>query len=305
VTGTRTPSLADLADLGLLAALWGASFLFMRVAAPEFGPVALAFGRVALAAAVLLPLALARREGAAIRTHWRALAFVGLANSALPFLFIAAAMLVLTTGSAAILNATAPLMAALVGVLWLGERLPPLRWAGLAIALAGVALLAADKVGLKGGTGWITPAVGVALSLAATVLYGIAAHATRRWLQGVAPVAVAAGSQAAAALWLLPAAMLAWPTAMPSTGAWAALAALAVGCTAVAYLLYFRLVARAGAGQAIAVTYLVPVFAALWGAIWLAEAVTLPMAVAGAVVLAGTALATGVLPRPRRNALSR
>ncbi|HRI17308.1 MAG TPA: DMT family transporter, partial [Burkholderiaceae bacterium] len=216
-------------------------------------------------------------------------------NSALPFIAFAYAALSITAGLSAIFNATAPLFGALVAWLWLGERLATTRWWGIAVGFGGVALLAWTSAGSPaafkpGGSGWA-----VLACIAATVCYGVAANYTRRRLTGVAPLAIAAGSQAGAALVLVLPALWWWPAAAPSIGAWGAVAVLALVCTGIAYLLYFRLIAHAGPANAIAVTYLVPLFGALWGGLFLGEHVTPAMLGGGGVILLGTALATGML----------
>jgi drug/metabolite transporter (DMT)-like permease len=289
----------DLLELVALAAIWGASFLFMRLAAPEFGPLALTALRVAGAALFLLPLLALRGQASALRTHWKPLAVVGIANSALPFTLFTVAALAINAGLSAILNSTAPLWAALFAALWLGERLAPSRIAGLAIGFAGVLFLAWDKASFKPGEHGVSAGVAIAACLAATLCYGFAANYTKRALGGVSPLAVAAGSQSAAALALALPAVWAWPAAMPSPRSWSALAALALLCTGVAYLLYFRLIARLGASRAISVTFLIPVFGLLWGALFLGEALTSAMLAGCGVVLVGTALATGVFARTR------
>jgi drug/metabolite transporter (DMT)-like permease len=285
---------SDLLELASLAALWGASFLFMRLGAAEFGPVALAAVRVAGAALFLLPLLRWRGQMHVLRQHWRPIAVVGVLNSALPFLCFSYAALSITAGLAGIFNATAPLFGAVVAWLWLKDRLTPARVAGLAIGFAGVLWLAWDKASFKpGGSGWA-----IVACLVATLFYGIAANYTKKRLAGVAPLAVATGSQSAAALVLALPAIWWWPTATPSNGAWLAVALLAVLCTGVAYLLYFRLIAHVGPANAIAVTYLIPVFAMLWGWLFLAEGITSAMVIGGAVILLGTSLATGLLKLP-------
>ena len=288
----------DGAELLSLAARWGGSFLFMRLGAAEFGPVAVAALRVSGAALLLVPLLAARGHTAELRRHWRAIFVVGVINSALPFLFFAYALLSITAGLSAIFNATAPLFGAFIAWLWLGERLTRLRVAGLAIGFIGVVGLAWSNVNgaanfKPGGSGWA-----VVACLAAAALYGLAANYTRRRLAGVAPLAVAAGSQVAAALCLAVPAVLCWPAVAPSPAAWGAMAMLAFACTGVAYLMYFRLIAHIGPANAIAVTYLVPLFAMLWGGWFMGEAVTTEMLAGGAVILLGTALATGLVRRP-------
>ncbi len=293
---------ADLGELVLLAALWGGSFLFMRMGAAEFGPVALIAVRVGGAAAMLIPLLHWRGQLGVLRTHWRAIFWVGLTNSALPFLGFAYATLSITAGLASIFNAAAPLFGALVAWAWLRERPGGPRLVGLAIGFGGVLGLAwakSDGGGAfkPGGSGWA-----IVACLAATVLYGIAANLTKKTLSGVPPLAVAAGSQLAAALVLVLPAWWWWPATTPSPTAWFAAAALAILCTGVAYVLFFRLIAHVGPANAIAVTFLVPAFGVLWGGLWLAESVNGAMLLGCAVILLGTSLATGVLKPPARTA---
>lgn len=281
----------DLLDLTLLAALWGGSFLFMRYAVPDFGVVPLIWLRVALASVCLLPLLLLKRQFGALRQQAGALTVMSLFNSGLPFLLIAWATLSITAGLASIMNAMTPVFTALIGALWLGDRLDGRRSLGLLLGLAGVALLAADKADFRpGGSGWAIVAM-----LLATVCYGFAANHTRRYLQGVPALVNATGTQLVSALVLLPPALWSWPERMPGLGPWLAALVLGVACSALAYLLFFRLIARVGASRAVTVTFLVPVFGTLWGALFLGEPVTASMLAGGAVVLLGTGLATGVI----------
>jgi drug/metabolite transporter (DMT)-like permease len=281
----------DLLDLVLLAALWGASFLFTRIAAPAFGPLALAEVRVGIAA-VLLVLLLAWRAGMApLARHAGRFLLLGAVNTAIPFSLFAYAALTITAGLASILNATAPLFAALVASMWLRERLAPAQWLGMAIGMAGVAFLAVAKTEFAFGGSTLAIAAG----LLASVSYGVSANVVKRHFSGVQPLAVAAGSQLAAAILLLPFAIACWPTGAIRTADWASAVALGVLCTGLAYLLYFRLIARVGPANAMTVTFLIPAFAMMWGALILGEAVTGTMLLGCAVILAGTALATGMV----------
>lgn len=294
----------DLIDLTLLAAIWGSSFLFMRVAAPEFGPVALAFVRVSGAALVLLPLLFWRGEWRHVGRHAKALGWLGLTNSALPFLCFGYALLTLPAGLAAIFNAATPLATALIAWVWLRDPLSRLRMLGLALGFAGVLGLAVHK-SLRSGQGLAVQldgatALAIAACLAATALYGLAAAQARRYLQGVPSLAMATGTQAAAGLALALPAAVTWPAQSPSPSAWAMAAALAVLASGLAYILYFRLIARVGGTNAVSVTFLVPVFASAWGGLFLGEPVTGAMLAGGAVILAGTALVLGLWPRPAR-----
>ena len=283
----------DRLELLLLAAVWGGSFLFMRVAAPACGASALSCVRVAVASVVLLPLLQWMQPGAlaACRGRWGALTVVGLLNSALPFVCFSFAAQYLSGGLAAIFNATTPLWGALVARLWLGERLDGSRLLGLALGFAGVLGLAWDKASFKAGAQ--DTGLAVLACLAATLMYGIAANATRRWLTGVPALALATGSQMLATLALALPAALAWPAQPVGATAWGAALALGVLSTGVAYVMYFRLIAQVGPANATTVTYLVPLFAMLWGGLVLHEAVTPSMLAGGVVILLGTSLATG------------
>lgn len=285
---------SDLAELIGLAALWGASFLFMRMGAAEFGPVALAAVRVTGAIAFLLPLVALRGQVRALKEHAVPIFIVGITNSALPFLCFSYAALSITAGLSSIFNAATPLMGALIAWLWLKDKLNASRIMGLAIGFAGVLWLAWDKASFKpGGSGWA-----VVACLAATLCYGVSASFTKKKLTGVPPLAVAAGSQLSAAIVLAPLALLFWPPAMPSAHAWMAAGMLALACTGVAYVIFFRLIAHVGPANAISVTFLIPVFAVLWGWMFLGEGITLAMVAGCAVILVGTGLTTGLLKLP-------
>ncbi len=282
----------DIVELFALAALWGGSFLFMRVAVPEFGPVAVAALRVAGASLLLVPLLVARGEAGALVAHWRPIAIVGVTNSALPFLAFAYAAQSIDAGVSAIFNSATPLFAAVIAWLWLADRMTGARVLGLVIGFAGVVGIALYKAGLHGSA--TVPAI--LACLAGTVFYGISPSLAKRHLSGVPPLAVAAGSQLSATALLAVPALLVWPATPPSANGWLLVAMLAFFCTGLAYILYFRLIANAGPANAVAVTYLVPIFAVVWGGVFLGETLTWPLVAGCAVVFIGTALATGMLP---------
>ena len=294
---------SDLAELFALAALWGGSFIFMRLGAGEFGALPLAWLRVAGAALVLLPLLIARRELGDQGAHWKPILVVGITNSALPFGLFAYAALTISAGLSAIFNAATPLFGAVIAWLWLKDRLGTKRVIGLVIGFAGVFWLAVGKAGVHLGAD--ADASGAAATravlacIAASLSYGFAANFTKRYLSGVRPMAVAAGSQLGAAAVLALPAWWAWPAANPGSTAWLMVGVLAVACTGIAYVMYFRLIAHVGPANAITVTFLVPAFAVAWGAVFLGERPTGLMLAGCAVILAGTALATGLLPRGR------
>lgn len=291
-------SAASIIDFILLAAIWGASFLFMRVAVVDFGALPTAAMRVAVAAAFLLPLVWWRGLLPVLRQNWKAIFAIGVLNSGIPFALYCFALLSITTGLSAILNATVPLFGALIAWFWLKDRPTPSRILGLAIGFAGVALLAWDKASFKPDANGIAPAWAVLACLGACVCYGIAASATKRHLGGLPSLVTAAGSQIGATLALaLPALWLA-PPKMPGTQAWLAVAAVGILCTGVAYVLYFKLIEQAGPARALAVTFVVPVFALIYGALFLGEGVTGWMLLCASVIVLGTALSTGLLKLP-------
>lgn len=288
-----------IADFLLLALAWGGSFLFMRGATLEFGALPTAALRTGVAALMLAPLLLLRGLGGELRRHWKRLFVVGMVNSGIPFACYSFALLSITTGLSAILNATVPLFGALVAWAWLGERPARARVVGLAIGFAGVVLLAWDKASFKPDASGLASGWAIVACLIATLCYGVAASYTRRYLSGVPPVVTATGSQIGATVGLALPALWLWPARMPSAGAWGAVIAAGIFCTALAYLLYFRILENAGPSRALAVTFLVPVFAVLFGVVFLHEPLTAWMVLCGGVIVVGTLLATGMLHLPR------
>ena len=296
--------LSSVVDFVLLAAIWGSSFLFTRVAVVDLGPLPTAALRVAIASAFLLPLLLWRGLGPQLRRHWRPVFAIGVLNSGIPFALFAFAVSTISTGLSAILNATVPLFGALVAWLWLHDRLAASRVLGLVIGFAGVALLAWDSASLRADGAGAAPGWAVVACLAATLCYGIAASATKKYLSGVPPLVAATGSLLGATLVLALPAAWAWPATLPGASAWLALLAVGVLCTGLAYVMYFRLIESAGPARALAVTFVVPVFAVLYGVLFLREQVTAWMLICAAVIVCGTALSTGLLALPGRKRLS-
>lgn len=307
-----TPSLAALPasasiprwgkDFMLLAAIWGSSFLFMRIGTVEFGPLPTAAVRVAIAALFLLPLVWLRGLLPVLGKNWKRIFFIGLLNSGIPFACFSFALLSITTGLSAILNATVPMFGALVAWLWLKDKPTPSRMLGLLIGFAGVALLAWDKASFKPDASGVAPGWAVLACLLACICYAISASYTKRYLSGLPPLVTAAGSQMGATLGLALPALWLWPARMPGASAWLALLAVGVVCTGLAYILFFRLIENAGPQRALAVTFVVPVFAVLYGVLFLGEAITLWMVGCAAVIVCGTALSTGLLKLGRERA---
>ncbi len=283
---------ASLLRLLALSAIWGASFLFMRISVPTLGPAALIEARVALAALFLAAVAIARRRPLALCRHWRHFLILGALNTALPFLLFAFAAQTLSASLLSILNATAPLWGALIGALALRSGLPAKTASGLVLGLAGVALLTGfDESALRPGAG-----LAIAAALGAALCYAIASSYAKS-VEQVEPFANAHGSMWAATLLVVPL-FVAQPAAgMPDATVAAAVVALGIVCSGVAYLLYFRLVNDIGAAPALTVTFLIPLFGVLWGHLFLDEAVGWHTVAGTIVVLAGTALVTGFSPR--------
>ncbi|OLL30478.1 EamA family transporter [Burkholderia sp. SRS-W-2-2016] len=293
----------NLLQLLILAALWGASFLFIRVGVSDFGVAPLMALRVGIGALFLAVVLIARRplrqSASLLRSRALPLLVVGILNSAAPFCLFAYAELTLSAGATSVINASAPLWGALVGFLWLRDKLSALRTLGLAVGFLGVLMLVWDQIAAPAGSSAApsTIALAAGAALAATLLYGIAANYTKRYLTGVDALTVATGTMLGATIVLLPLAVIYWPAAPISLHAWGAVIALGVACTGVAYMLFFHLIAVAGPARAIAVTFVIPIFGILWGALFLGEAISPGMLEGCAVILAGTALATGVVKR--------
>jgi len=251
--------------------------------------------RVGVAALFLLPILLLRGDYAELRANWGRIAVLGVFNSALPFVLFTYSTLYITGGFSAILNATAPLWAALIGWVWLSDRLTPSQVTGLFVGFAGVYLLVWDKFSLAiSGT-----LLAILAAIVASCSYGFAANMTKRYASGIKPLVLATGSQVAATILVLPFAAMTWPDAPVSGLAWTAVIVMGVASTGLAYILYFRLIANVGPARAIAVTYLVPAFAMIFGAVLIDEIVTLTMLIGCAIILLGTSLAIGMLALPR------
>jgi len=272
---------ADAARLVSLAAIWGASFLFMRVAAPVIGPVATADLRMLIAAAALLIYYTAVGFDAQWRRWWLLYVVIGLLNSAAPFLLYSYAALALSVGLLAVLNATSPMWGALLSTVVLRERLSARRAAGLLIGVAGVALVCAPE----GTARWLEVAAGVSAALS----YAVTGVVLKRWANQASARGMAVGTQLMGGLLMLPFLAVAPPPAF-TPGVVGALLALGVVCSALGYVLYFRLITDIGPTGALTVTYLIPLFGVMWGALFLDETLTVAMVLGALIVLAGTAL---------------
>ncbi|HTH74279.1 MAG TPA: DMT family transporter [Trinickia sp.] len=291
-------------QLLVLAALWGASFLFIRVGVAEFGVAPLMALRVSIGALVLVLMLAMRGTPRASFATLRARAFpllvVGVLNSAAPFCLFAFAELTLSAGLTSVINATTPLFGALVAFVWLKDKLTALRTLGMLVGFGGVVSLVWGQI--EAPQGALAPSAGATAlaalaATAAALLYGIAANYTKRHLTGVDSLTIATGSMMGGSIVLIPFALATWPTAPVSLHAWGAVLSLGIACTGIAYLIFFHLIVVAGPARAITVTFIIPVFGILWGALFLDEPISAGMIEGCAIVLVGTALATGVIKR--------
>ena len=251
--------------------------------------------RVVIATLFLLPILLGRGLGPQLLQHWKKVLFIGVFNSALPFVCFTYALLSISTGLSAILNASVPLFGALVAWLWLNDRPQRLRVLGLLIGFAGVALLAWDKASFKPDASGLSSGWAVLACLLACLCYGLSASYTKRYLGGLPALVTAPGSQLGAALALALPTIWFWPQQTPDTTAWLAVLALGVLCTGVAYILYFWLIENIGPARALTVTFVLPVFAVVYGLIFLHEAISLWMLLCGAIIICGTALSADLI----------
>lgn len=283
LSARATPAWLTPLELGLLGAIWGASFMFMRVAAPEFGSTPLVAIRLGLGALILLPFLWRERRAFSVAL-WPRLALIGAVNSAIPFTLFAWAAQRAPAGVGAITNSMAVLFVALIAFLFYGEKIGTRRAIALVAGFAGVIVLASGKVG---GASIGLP---VAAGTTAAFLYGIGANLVKRHLAGLPATAVAAATLTCAALMTAPFAIAQWPAHAVSTTSWAAVAALGVICTGIAFVMYYRLIARIGAPRAATTTYLVPLFGVGWAWLLLDEPLTLAMAIAGALILGSVVL---------------
>ena len=279
LTGTwQTPL-----ELGLLGAIWGASFMFMRVSAKDFGAMPLVEVRLALGALVLIPFLWRARASFSLKL-WPKLALIGAINSAVPFALFAWAAQRAPAGIGAITNSMAVLFAALVAFLFYGERIGMRRAVGLFAGFAGVVVLASGKTA-GASIGWA-----VAAGTLAAFLYGVGANMVKRHLTGLPAGAVAAATLSCAAVLMLPFAVATWPAHPIPTLSWLAAGALGVLGSGIAYVLYYRLIQRIGVARAATVTYVVPLFGVAWAWLLLGEPLTVPMLIAGTLILGSVAL---------------
>ena len=290
----------DIIRLISLAAIWGASFLFMRMIVPVLGAIPTAFFRVMFGTAGLALILFIMRVRWDFKNKLVAAMALGVINSGIPFVMFSLAAKVLPAGYSAILNATTPLMGVVIGALFFSERPNTFKMMGVFIGIAGVAVLTS--------TGPVQFNAQLLLAAAecllATTCYGLASCLTKKWISakgGLDSKLVAFGSQLGALVLLMPVFAYSSATQAPASwgnsSLWLTLAALGLVCTALAYILYFRLIADIGPVKSLTVTFLIPLFGVLWGSVFLNERITAAHLAGGALI----GLAVWLVLRPERS----
>ncbi len=286
----------DIARLVALAAIWGGSFIFLRVLSPVLGPVVTAASRVLIASIALIAYFRVAGVAADLRAQGRHYVVIGLVNSALPFVLFAFAALHLPASYSVIMNASTPLFAALLSALFLGERLSPPKIAGLFAGGAGVALVS--------GAGPVVPdamfGLSIAACLGAALCYAASSVYMKKYAAGASPMAIAGWSQLAAGVALLPLVPLSPVRGEITPAVVGNVLGLALLCSAVAYLLYYRLIADVGPTRALTVAFLMPMFGMAWGALLLDETITWSMIAGCALIVGGTFTVVRPHPAQRR-----
>ncbi len=290
----NAPALRDYLILVLLSAIWGASFLFLRISSPVFGPFFLIELRVASALLVLLPVCIFMGKQQEIVANWKPILVLSFCNMSLPFCLLAYATLSIGAGFASIINATVPFFTAFLAFTLWQHRLSLLAMVGMLVGFSGVVLLMLDFSGpLSNNVSLLAIAAGILASL----FYGLAINIMAQYLPAVSGVAVTTGSLLFSSITLLPFALGHLPEKMPTGSIWLSVLSLGIICTGFAFVLFYRLIARIGPNLAVTNTFLIPLFSLFWGNLFLAEEVTLFMLFACTLVLTGVGMTTGSLPR--------
>lgn len=281
-------------ELLLLSIFWGSSFLLIQIGVADFGPAPLIFLRTMLAGLVLLIVLAFRRQISTLLNHWKSFIPLGLLDSSLPYMLSAYAALHIPSGTISVINAVTPLWGALVAWLWLGIRLTLTGAIGLLIGLLGIVFLVWDRfeLALSDSTFALTAAV------IGPICYALSACYAKKYLSSFNPFVNATGSSLTSGVLLLPLAWFWWPETEVSANAWYAALVLAVVCSAIAYVLYYRLIQHIGPARAMTVSYLVPVVGLFWGWALMDEQLTARTIVGVMLIFSGLALANSVRPKP-------
>jgi len=289
-------SLLQLGALTLLGSIWGASFIFIRIAVEPFGPIFMMFIRVALAGSILFAYAKLTRTELEIRPHWRKFLVLGAFQSAIPFVLIGFAELTITGSMAAILNSTTPLFTTFVAAVGLSERITPYKIIGAILGIIGVSFIVGGSPITMDGMFILS----VLASLGAALCYAIGGVYAKRTFEGVNNVSMSTGQMMGATLVLMPFSAISVPHEPIPTDAILAVLTLAILATAFAYRLYYFLIISSGPTVALSVTFLVPVFGVIWGALFLSEPISAGMIVGLIIILLSVGLVTGMIS-PRKS----
>lgn len=291
---TYEPSLREFLVLVLLSAIWGASFLFLRISSPVFGPFFLIELRVASALLVLLPVCLFMGKQREILDNFKPIFVLSLCNMSLPFCLLAYATLSIGAGFASIINATVPFFTAFLAFVIWQQRLSLMAIVGMLVGFLGVVLLMIDSTGPLAGQANL---LAIAAGLLASLFYGLAINYMTQKLAGVSGIAVTTGCLLFSSITLLPFALWQLPEVMPTGAVWLSVLSLGILCTGFAFVLFYWLVGRIGPNLAVTNTFLIPLFSLFWGNLFLAEEITFFMVFACTLVLTGVGLTTGSLRR--------
>lgn len=278
--------LKDIFQLILLAAIWGSSFLFLRILAPSIGVLMTLVFRITIAALVLMAVFAVIRRLPDYRRFWKQYLLLGLLNLVIPFALITFSIAHLNASIAAILNATTPLFTMIISAYWLKEKLTFKKLAGLFIGVAGLIIL----------VGWIpldlttTTIIALAFSLLGSFFYGLGSVYAKIKFKSEDPMKTATGQLTAAAIFVLPLLFVDNPSQLLTPSITLSLLALALVCTALGYLLYFKLLKNIGSVNTSVVTLLVPVFSIIWSVFFLAEPITAALVVGLLLILASLKL---------------
>ena len=272
--------------LVLLAAIWGSSFLFMQVAVVEFGPFALNLIRVGLAALILLPICLKKDFRRVFKKHWKIFMLLGASNYAIPFTFLSYTSLTLNSGTTSLINATTPIATAIIGVLFFTQKITFGQLVGLFLGFFGIYIISYNALELD----FNQALSAIIAGLIATSGYGLTINYSKKHLQAVSAINLTAGGLFFGAIYLVLPGLVYWPAQIPSLGSWLSALLLATLCTVIALILFFQIIKKIGGLTSSCVTFLIPVFAILWGMLFLNEAITVNLIVGVLVIALGTSL---------------
>jgi len=272
-----------------LSAIWGGSFIFMRVLSPALGPVVTADMRLLIAGVVLTLYLRIRNQRLDLLKNLKRYIIIGLLNSGIPFLLFSFAALYLPSSISVIINSLTPLFGVLFSILWLNEKVTPKKISGIALGIVGVIIIrGSENLELT-----LMTTIAMAACVFATMLYGLASTYVKVYAKDIAPSAVATGSQLVAGIVFLPLIYF-FPVRTELTTQIVLIAiSFSVFCSAIAYVIFYRLLNNLGTTKALSVTFLIPVFGFIWGYIFLKEEITMIMIVGSLFVLSGIYFVTG------------